>query len=260
MPYPTTPATHGPVPDAAVDSATDSTSAVNASVEQAPAPAHAQSASDEHCPRWRRLPEERPGQIIDAAFEVFSDQGLSGARLDVIARRAGVSKGTIYLYFPSKEELFRAVIESKVISVIEAAEQDAERRATETLPAAVDLRRHMERQWEHLRAPTYLAMYRLVHSELHHFPDLMRFYGNEVVERSLRLTAGIISRGIARGEFGASDPLVAARIVASMLLTHALWYERRTLYDSSMIDSADAVRDSVIGFALRSLAPPSDAP
>ncbi len=204
-------------------------------------------------PRWRRLPEERPRQLIDSAFEVFSDQGLEGARLDEIARRAGVSKGTIYLYFSSKEELFRAVVEAKVISVIEAAEQDAERRATEELTAVDDLRRYLILHWEHLRSPTYLSMYRLVHSELHHFPDLMRFYGNEVVERSLRLTASIISRGIARGEFIATDPLVAARIVASILLSHAVWYERRTLYDSSMNDCATTVRDAVIEFALRSL-------
>ena len=208
-----------------------------------------------HTPRWRRLPEERPRQIIDAAFQLFSDQGLEGARLEEIARLAGVSKGTIYLYFPSKEELFRAVIEAKVISVIEAAEQDAERRSADTLTADEELRRYMSRQWDHLRAPTYLAMYRLVHAELHHFPDLMRFYGNEVVERSLRLTATIIARGVARREFEAADPLVTARLVASMLLTHALWYARRTLFDSSMSDDADAVRDAVIEFALRSLRP-----
>ncbi len=208
-----------------------------------------------HAPRWRRLPEERPRQIIDAAFQIFSDLGLEGARLDEIARLAGVSKGTIYLYFPSKEELFRAVIEAKVISVIEAAEQDVERRSGDTVSADEELRVYMSRQWDHLRAPTYLAMYRLVHAELHHFPDLMRFYGNEVVERSLRLTATIISLGVARQEFVAADPLVTARLVSSMLLTHALWYARRTLFDSSMSDDADAVRDAVIEFALRSLRP-----
>ncbi|OYV74472.1 MAG: hypothetical protein B7Z72_00065, partial [Gemmatimonadetes bacterium 21-71-4] len=63
-----------------------------------------------HEPRWRRLPEERPRQILDAAFATFAEHGLAAARLDDIAKRAGVSKGTIYLYFQSKEELFRAVV------------------------------------------------------------------------------------------------------------------------------------------------------
>src|SRR6478672_8571642 len=73
-------------------------------------------------PRWRRLPEERPRQILDAAFAVFAERGLAAARLDDIAKRAGLSKGTIYLYFPNKEELFREVVHSTVIEFIERGE------------------------------------------------------------------------------------------------------------------------------------------
>src|ERR1700759_2945816 len=87
-------------------------------------------------PRWRRLPEERPGQILAAALEVFGERGLAAARLDDIARRAGVSKGTIYLYFPNKEELFREMIRHIVVGQLEAAERAASEStgsATETL-------------------------------------------------------------------------------------------------------------------------------
>lgn len=234
---------------------------VRADEQTPPPPAPGEGASSEACAdvvakRWRRLPEERPGQIIDAAFDVFTDYGLGGARLDEIARRAGVSKGTIYLYFSSKEELFRAVVESKVITVIEAAEADAQRTASE-LSAVEDLRRTMVSNWEYLRSDTYLAMHRLVHAELHHFPDLMRYYGDEVIERSLRIKAGIIARGIARGEFVATDPLASARIISAMLITHAVWHARRHLYRSSINASADVVRDTVIDFALRSLVSPA---
>ncbi len=117
----------------------------------------------------------------------------------------------------------------------------------------------MIRNWEYLRSDTYLAMHRLVHAELHHFPDLMRYYGDEVIERSLRITAGIIARGIARGEFVATDPLATARIISAMLITHAVWHARRHLYRSSINASPDAVRDTVIDFALRSLVPPPDS-
>src|SRR6478609_4648585 len=75
-------------------------------------------------PRWRRLPEERPKQILDAALEVFSERGLAAARLEDIAKRAGLSKGTIYLYFPNKEELFREVIRHTIIAQIERAERE----------------------------------------------------------------------------------------------------------------------------------------
>ena len=69
-------------------------------------------------PRWRRLPEERPSQILDAALEVFAEHGMAAARLEDIAKRAGVSKATIYLYFPNKEALFRAVIRAASASLV----------------------------------------------------------------------------------------------------------------------------------------------
>ena len=216
-------------------------------------------AADHHAPRrWQHRPEERPGEILEAAFAAFVEQGLERARLDDIAARAGVSKGTIYLYFPSKEDLFRAVVEARIVSVIAIAEQEAERRASDDLPAPEDLRRHLVQRWANLRAPGYLAMYRLVQAELDHFPDLARFYGEAVVQRALRLTAGIVARGIARGEFRATDPAVTARLVTSMLLTQAVWFERRSLYDPSMSESPDSVRDAVVDFVLHSLA--SSAP
>ena len=83
-------------------------------------PAEAQSQTE---PRWRRLPGERPGQILQAALAVFGERGLSASRLEDIAKRAGLSKGTIYLYFPNKEELFREMVRHTVVSQIEQPPQ-----------------------------------------------------------------------------------------------------------------------------------------
>ena len=74
-------------------------------------------------PRWRRLPEERPEQILDAALAEFGERGLAGARLEDIAKRAGLSKGTIYLYFPNKEALFREMVRDIVVSQLEESER-----------------------------------------------------------------------------------------------------------------------------------------
>src|SRR5476651_1052584 len=74
-------------------------------------------------PKWRRRPEHRPQQIIEAALEVFGECGLANARLQDIAERAGVSKGTIYLYFPNKEELFREMVRQTAVAAIEYAER-----------------------------------------------------------------------------------------------------------------------------------------
>src|SRR4051812_22515814 len=103
-------------------------------------------------PRWRRLPEERPAQILEAAFEVFAEHGLAAARLDDIAKRAGVSKGTIYSYFPNKEALFREVIRSTVVPKIESGERDFE---SATTTATESLERHMRRHWEFVRSPKF---------------------------------------------------------------------------------------------------------
>lgn len=211
--------------------------------------------TDTSSPRWRRLPEERPRQIIDAAFAEFGEHGLEGARLDEIARRAGVSKGTIYLYFASKDDLFRAVVRDKVVTVIEEAEARVERAASEDIPSEEELRRYLISHWAYVRSPMYQTMYRLTHTELPQFPDLARFYGAEVVERALRVTASIVSRGIARGEFREIDPARTARSISAVCITHSVWFERRKLFQLANSDTSEEVRDFLIDFVLHSLRP-----
>lgn len=176
-------------------------------------------------PRWRRLPEERPGQIIEAALAVFGDRGLAGARLDDIAARAGISKGTIYLYFPNKEELFREVVRTVVVGRIEAAA-----RTLGTEAPAATLRRFLHAQWAFVRSREFQTISRLVLGELHDFPDLAAFYGREVVTPATELLATVIRRGIDAGVFRDVEPRLAARTLCSMLITQAMWCERRTLF------------------------------
>src|SRR5256885_13379237 len=163
-------------------------------------------------PRWRRLPEERPQQIIDAALAIFGERGLAAARLEDIAKRAGLSKGTIYLYFPNKEELFREVIRQTIIAQIERAEREL---GAATQQSASDtLAEFVRGYWGFLRSPKFASLFRLIHAELHNFPDLARFYGREVIERSYRLVTGIVDRGVRSGEFRAVDAGVAARMLS----------------------------------------------
>jgi len=205
-------------------------------------------------PRWRRLPEERPRQIIDAALDVFGEHGLAGARLEDIAKRAGVSKGTIYLYFPNKEALFREMIRQKVIEVIERAEQQP------TAGTATEqLRRHMHESWTFLRSPTFETIFRLVHGELHHFPDLAAFYSREVIQRSTSLTAQIIRRGIERGEFRGVEPTVAARMLGSMLVSHAVWCSRRDFFQHVAAKTDAQCIDEIIDFYFHALLHAPDA-
>jgi AcrR family transcriptional regulator len=203
-------------------------------------------------PRWRRLPEERPGQIIEAAFRVFGEQGLQRARLEDVAREAGVSKGTIYLYFESKEALFREVVRAKIVSAIEAAERELDKEISCTETLRIFARHH----WEYVTSPVFQTMYRLVNAELGHFPDLAAFYGREVIDRSLRLVSDVLQRGVVTGEFRALEPTPTARIFASMFVTHAHWYSRRALFGTFADTTSESVRDSIADFFLRAIAAP----
>ena len=205
-------------------------------------------------PRWRRLPEERPRQILDAALTVFAERGLAAARLDDIAKRAGLSKGTIYLYFPNKEELFREVIRHSVVAFIERGEAQVEALA-DPLQA---LDAWMVGYWAWLRSPVFPAMHRLVNSEFHNFPDIASFYAKEVVERAHRLVCGLLERAMDAGVLRRMDPLVGARMLSALFVTHALWYHQRTSFKSIAHIPVDVIFDQLRDFFLHAMRP--DAP
>jgi AcrR family transcriptional regulator len=201
-------------------------------------------------PRWRRLPEERPRQIIEAALETFAERGLANARLDDIAKRAGLSKGTIYLYFPNKEELFREVVRQTIVANIEAAEREIE---AADGPVADAFARFIRGYWAFARDPHYVAIFRLVNAELHNFPDLVEFYADEAVMRSRRLVQRLIERGIASGEFRPVDVRVAARMVTSSVVMHALWTQASMVCSRVLECGHDQLVQDIVDYHLHAL-------
>jgi AcrR family transcriptional regulator len=203
-------------------------------------------------PRWRRLPEERPEQILNAALVVFGEHGLAGARLEDIAKRAGLSKGTIYLYFPNKEALFREMVRHTVVSKIEESER---RFGTMSGSATEALTEFMQSYWEFIRSSHFAPLFRLIHAEIHSFPDLARFYAEEVVMRGHRLIAGIIERGTKSGEFRAVDPYVAARMLTAPFVMHGLWCTHRECFTSVAKKTDQQVLDELMQFYFHAIRP-----
>ena len=199
----------------------------------------------------RRAPEERPTQILDAAFHEFGERGLAGARLDDIAKRAQVAKGTIYLYFPNKEALFREMVHATIVSALVEAETSLAGLASET--AEAQLRRLGQGWWTFLRTERVQALQRLVALELGQFPDLMQFYADEVIARGRRLVSGIIARGVERGEFREVDPQIAARMFSSIWMSHSTWCARREFFKT--LGSDEQVLDDMLEFYLYALRP-----
>lgn len=203
--------------------------------------------------RRRRDPEARPQQILDAAFHEFGERGLAGARLDDIAKRAGVAKGTIYLYFPNKEALFREMVRTTTIAALETAEQLLDQAEDES--AESQLRKLSARWWGFLRSDRFQVVQRLVLAELQHFPDLMQFYADEVVARGKRLTGGVVARGTARGEFRELPPETAARMLSALTMMHSLWCSRRQFFPMLAGTSDEAICNEVLDFYLHALRP-----
>lgn len=163
-----------------------------------------------------RRKDARPDEIRAAALALFAERGFAATRLDDVARRAGIAKGTIYLYFPTKEDLFRALVRQDLLPNLAALEQAA---AAHPGPAPARLRDLLATMAARMDAPT-AAIPRLILAESGNFPALARFYAEEVVARGLALLASVIAAGVAAGEFRPVDPAAVAPLaVAPLVMT-----------------------------------------
>lgn len=170
-------------------------------------------------PRFERRKEARPGEILDAALDLFVERGYAATRLDDVAQRAGVSKGTVYLYFDSKEDLFKAVIRSGIVRAIEEAEQRVDRFEG----ASADLLRTLVAGWwDQIGSTRHSGIPKLMISEAQNFPELARFYNAEVIQRGSGLFARAVQRGIDRGEFRPVNVDYTVRALVSPLIMRSI--------------------------------------
>lgn len=178
---------------------------------------------DAHNKRERRK-EARPGELLDAALDLFVEKGFAATRSEEVAARAGVSKGTLFLYFPSKEELFKAVVRENISGRF--SEWNEEFEAFEG--STPDMVRYCMRVWwERIGATRASGITKLMIGEARNFPDLAAFYQQEVVRPSNELIRRILQRGIDRGEFRQMDLdyavfSIIAPMVFLIMMKHSL--------------------------------------
>lgn len=157
------------------------------------------------CPvrvKRERRKEARPGELIDAALDLFVEKGFAATRSEEVAVRAGVSKGTLFLYFPTKEDLLKAVIVETLSGRF--IEWNEEFEAFEGSTA--DMLRHCVKVWwERVGNTRAAGLTKLMMCEGSNFPELAAFYRQEVVEPGHALMRRIFRRGIDSGEFVAVD-------------------------------------------------------
>jgi AcrR family transcriptional regulator len=202
-------------------------------------------------PRWARRKEERAPEILAAALACFSEKGFAATRMEDIARRAGVSKGTIYLYFESKEAVFKALAQQVVgsrVAEIGNLVQDFEG----TTPDLVRL--VLTGIGSIVSTGDVAVLPRMVLAEAGNFPELAEHWRREVVDRGLALWEAIIRRGQERGEFRAIDPGHAARLCIAPMIVVALWRSVFARFDDTPYDHHGLI-DAHIDVLLRGLAP-----
>lgn len=170
----------------------------------------------ENKPRWERRKDERPQELLAAALDLFVDKGFAATRLSDVAARAGVSKGTLYLYFTNKEDLFKAVVRENLLPVLD----DAEALISSFDGNSADLLRDIMLGWWQRIGDTKLSgITKLMMAESGNFPELAQFYHQEMILRGNTMIARILERGIARGEFRNIDPqLTTQAIIAPMIM------------------------------------------
>ncbi|MDI4665369.1 TetR/AcrR family transcriptional regulator [Xanthobacter autotrophicus] len=175
-------------------------------------------------PRRRRAPAmdkaERRRAILAAALTVFSDHGFAGARLDDVARHAGVAKGTLYLHFADKEALFRGLVEQDIAPVL--ADADA---VVGLFPGSTRdlIDRLIVLITQRVMGTPAEALVRLMIAEGPRFPELAAFYHREVVSRGLAIVRKIAQRGLDRGEITSDLAVRFPQLVISPAIVAVIW-------------------------------------
>jgi AcrR family transcriptional regulator len=173
-------------------------------------------------PKWNRRKEARPAEIIEAAMDVFVEKGFAAARLDDVAKRAGIVKGTLYRYFDTKEDVFRAVARHAIATNLDAIEQAASAfggSLAELVPAL------LIRMADHLSDSRVPAIVRMVVADSRTFPDLARIWHDEVVTKVLAFLTGLIAQAQARNEVRPGDPKLYAFSIIGPMVTALLFHE-----------------------------------
>ncbi|HCY17011.1 MAG: TetR family transcriptional regulator [Curvibacter sp. GWA2_64_110] len=167
-----------------------------------------------------RRKEARPGELLAAALELFVEKGFAATKSEEVARRAGVSKGTLFLYYASKEELFKAVVRDTIAGRFPEwhAEFDAFTGSTADM-----LRYAMQNWWQRVGATSAAGITKLMMSEASNFPELAAFYQQEVIEPGHDLIRRILQRGVERGEFRPLDLEHAVYAVLAPMIFLMTW-------------------------------------
>ena len=210
---------------------------------------------DTSTPRWRRRKQARPQELLDAALACFAERGFAASRMDDIAERAGVTKGTIYLYFENKDAVFKALVRESIGAQLATVLENV--RAYEG-PSRELLRLILTALGQFARTSDRVVLPKILIAEAGNFPELVRFYREEIIDKGLSVMSGAIARGIERGEFRNVNPQHAARLCIAPILLAIFWRTTFAQFDAKPYDYQGFV-ETHLDVLLRGLAADGEA-
>lgn len=190
-------------------------------------------------PKYQRRKEDRPQEIADAAFAAFAEKGYAATRIDDVARRAGVSKGLTYLYYKTKEDLFKAVVKNVVVRRVDTLIGDVE---TSTLSSEEFIRGPLLAFMKKVPGSPIAIVIRLLISEGPRHPDLVAYYYENVVERGLGAIRLFIERGVERGEFRREALDLQPHLFLAPMMLSIIW---RLVFSDRPLDTDDLMESQL---------------
>ena len=197
-------------------------------------------------PKYQRRKEDRPQEIADAAFAAFAEKGYSATRIDDVAKRAGISKGLTYLYYKTKEDLFKAVVKNVVVRRIDVLIGDVE--STE-LSSEEFIRGPLLPFMKKVPGSPIAIVIRLLISEGPRHPDLVNYYYDNVVARGLQAITQFVERGVERGEFRREALGLQPHLFMAPMMLSIIW---RLIFTEKPLDT-DRLMESQVDMLLTQL-------
>lgn len=192
--------------------------------------------------KWQRRKDERPAEIMNAALLLFVSKGFVATKIDDIAKKAGVSKGTVYLYFASKEVLFKEMVYQLMVPKIhEVEEYIATYEGSQSELLCVVIRQW----WKVVKSSGLTGVPKLIISEADNFPELTRFYVKEVIHRVQTVFVNILNKGIEIKEFRKVEPLLSARVIMSSMVYFSMWDCSLKKYDQKGLETDELIEQHI---------------
>lgn len=192
--------------------------------------------------KWQRRKDQRPMEILTAALGLFVCKGFASTKIEDIAKQAKVSKGTVYLYFESKEVLFKKMVHEIMVPKISEVEEYVSNYQGSQIEL---LKLVIRRWWQTIKESGLIGVPKLIISEADKFPELTQYYMKEVIHRIQSILVNILNKGKELKEFNNIEPVLSARVIMSSLVYFSMWDVSLKKYDQKNLNVEELIEQQI---------------